>query len=438
MPESTIIASPKPRAPRSIDVKDYLKWGKDDQEPQRLHELVRSSGTATVCVATKAKFIEGNGLKDQTLWKTVINEKGQTVDELVRLHCLELAEGEGIQMLLNFNALGEPVEVLHLPFGQWRPGQPTERGEVQVVFEKRIPLPGKKKEKPIARLVYDATEPNEDRAERILNWEGGLDAYPGEIAYYFHRRPSAAGYHPEPVWLPVLLDIEVDALLKISRRTDVASGYTDKTMITEYGNANPTEEVKQANGVKYGGFVGPLGGRVLLQYAMTREQKPDVDTFQAPNASERYATDKAALKVSIREVFQIPDICYGESQAGKLGMDGEFEDATRYVQNMVVNTDQRAIETLYASVFSNFRTAEGEPVCPSGDYSIQNLSLNAQVEAAVPSEAEKTLQALNSLSPLVANKVLESMSADEIRALVGLKAGLGPDPSASTNGTPAT
>lgn len=438
MPESTLIKAAAPRAPRSINVKDYLKCAKDDLEPQRLHELVWGSGTATVCVATKAKFIEGNGFKDADFYKAVINEKGQTVDELLRLHSLELAEPEGFQMLLNFNALGEVVEVMHLPFAQWRPGLPTDRGEVQVVFQKHIPVPGKKTEKPVARLVYDPSEPNEDRAARILSWEGGMDVYPGEVAYYFHQRPGASGYHPEPIFTSVILDIEVDGLLKVSRRTDVQSGYSAQVMITEVGNSKPDQTKIDADNLKYGQFVGEEGSRVLLQYVDRLEDAPKVDTIQAPDASERYAADAQALKESIRAVFQIPDICYGEATAGKLGTSEEFDDATKFVQNMVVNTDQRAIETLYAAVFRNFRTEDGSPICPTEDFSIQNLSLLPQVEAVVPSESEKVLQALNTLSPLVANKVLESMSADEIRGLIGLKAGGAPQPTPDGNaGAPA-
>lgn len=418
MLEKSIITATAPAAPRSVTVKTYLKWGTDDKEPQRLHQLVRASGVATVCVATKAKFIEGNGFKDADFYKAVINGKGQTVDALLRLHSLDLAEPEGFQMLLNFNALGEVVEVLHLPFAQWRPGTPNDRGEVHVVFQKHTPVAGKKTNKPTPRLVYDPEEPNEERAARILAWEGGIEAYPGEVAYYFHQRPGEDGFHPEPIFTSVLVDIETDGLIKLSRRTDVNSGYSDKTMITEYGEDNPSQAVKDANGAKYGQFVGPTGGRVLLQYAKSRDQKPDVDTFQAPNASERYAKDGETLKKDIRAVFQIPDICYGESTAGKLGTSQEFEDATKFVQNMVVNTDQRAIETLYASVFKNFRTADGTPICPSGDFSIQNLSLLPVQD--VPTDTEKTINALKALSPITQTKVLNAMSINQILSLVNL------------------
>jgi hypothetical protein len=47
--------------------------------------------------------------------------------------------------------------------------------------------------------------------------------------------------------------------------------------------------------------------------------------------------------------------------------------------------------------------------------------LDAQGDLTTTDEATKVTDAINMMSPLVANKVLESMTADEIRSLVGLK-----------------
>ena len=48
--------------------------------------------------------------------------------------------------------------------------------------------------------------------------------------------------------------------------------------------------------------------------------------------------------------------------------------------------------------------------------------LDANNELTVTEKSNTIIDGINSLSPLVANKVLESMTTDEIRSLVGLKA----------------
>jgi hypothetical protein len=68
---------------RVVDTRDYVRWGIDDQRPQQLLALLANSGTGKVCATTKAKFIEGNGLKDADFYKAVINPRGQTSTCLV-------------------------------------------------------------------------------------------------------------------------------------------------------------------------------------------------------------------------------------------------------------------------------------------------------------------------------------------------------------------
>jgi hypothetical protein len=435
-PITALDAQPKRRV---VDTKDYVRWGVDDQRPQQQLALLAASGTGKVCAATKAKFIEGNGFKDPDFYKAVINPKGQTMDALLKLLADRQSKLSGHALLVNLNLLGNPCSAYFVPTENLRLGLPDGQGIVDHVFILHPKLPGSKgrTQKPSLHLVFDPNEPADDRAERLASWPGGPQAYPGEVYCSFL---DEAGYYPDQVYEPVEVDMETEARLKRSRRNDVRSGYSAKVMITEYGTASPTEAVQLANQQKYGRFVGEDGDQVLLQYAESLATKPAVDTLQAPDASKRYQTDGETLKADIRAVFQIPTILYGEATAGKLGTSQEMDDATKYVQNMVVNTDQRSIERTAEVVFSTFQRPDEPdvPLCPTGDYSIQNLSLAPVVEVNVPTQTEKTLKALNSMSPLMSAKVLNAMSQQQILDLIGLTAD-GP-PSQTTpdgNDTPA-
>jgi hypothetical protein len=406
---------------RAVDTRDYVRWGVDDQRPQQLLALLANSGTGKVCATTKAKFIEGNGLKDADFYQAVINPRGQTMDALLKLLADRESKLSGHALLINLNLLGNPFSVYHLAAESVRLGIPLEDGTIDYVFQLHPKVPGSKAKppKPTLHLVFDPKEPAEQRAERLANWPGGPEAYPGEV---YCSWLDEAGYYPEQVYEPVEVDMETEARLKRSRRTDVKSGYSAKVMITEYGTASPTVEVQDANQKKYGRFIGEDGDQVLLQYAESPLTKPGIDTLQAPDASKRYQTDGETLKADIRAVFQIPTLLYGEATAGKLGSTQEMDDATKYVQNMVVNTNQRSIERTLTMVFSTFQQPDqpDTPVCPTGDYSIQNLSLAPVVEVNVPTQTEKTLKALNSMSPLMSAKVLNAMSQKQILDLVGL------------------
>lgn len=362
---------------RVVETKEYVRWGIDDQRPQQLLALLAMSGTGKVCVTTKAKFIEGNGFKDAEFYRAIINPRGQTVDALLKLVADRQSKLTGYALLVNINLNGNPCSVYHLPTENVRLGLPDEAGAIDHVFQLHPKIPGTKgrTQKPTLHLVYDPMEPAADRAERAANWPGGIAAYPGEVYCSFL---DEAGYYPEQVYEPVEVDMETEARLKRSRRNDVRSGYTDKVIIQQIGTDAPTTEVQLANQLKFGQFAGEEASKIMLLYAESEQTKTQISVLQAPDASQRYKTDGESLKADIRAVFQIPTPLYGEATAGKLGTSQEMEDNTKFVQNMVVNTDQRSIERGFEAVFSTFQRPDqpDTPLCPSKNYSIQNLSLS--------------------------------------------------------------
>jgi hypothetical protein len=296
---------------------------------------------------------------------------------------------------VNINANGLPCEVLHQPKEQVRPFFPEADGVTRWCGLVRNPAAVARRGATYASRsgmqkvpVYNPREKPEQRLERAMAWKNekdelvGLKGYPGEIYYWFQKR-TGAYLHPRPLIDAVLDDVYSEPNLKRSRARDLDSGYSAQVMITEYGNPDPSAEVLEANGVKYGVFVGPDGGRILVQYAATKELKPDVDTLTAPDASKRYVTDEDAIKQNIREAMQMPGVLLGREIAGKLGSLQELQDAVLYVQTLVVNSAQRAIERGFEAVFRDFQNADGtQPFKQMKDFSIQNLTLEQAAKLA--------------------------------------------------------
>ncbi|RPD46787.1 hypothetical protein DNI29_11520 [Hymenobacter sediminis] len=367
---------------------DYPKWGDDNLYPQRLLAAYAGSGTATVCAERKAQFIEGNGFTDTTFYRAVIDRAGGTLDALLQPVANNTAYLEGWAVRVNINANGFPCEVLHQPKEQVRPYYPDSAGVTRWCGLVRNPAAVAKRGATYASRsglqkvpVFNPRETPEKRLERIAAWENekgevvGLKGYPGEVYYWFQKR-TGAYLHPRPLLDAVLDDVYSEPNLKRSRARDLDSGYSAQVMITEYGTATPTQEVIEANGAKYGVFVGPDGSRILLQYAVSKELKPDVDTLTAPDASKRYVTDEEAIKGNIREAMQMPGVLLGREIAGKLGSWQEFQDAVAYVQAFVVNSAQRSIERGFEAIFRTFQRADGSfPFKDLKDFSIQNLTL---------------------------------------------------------------
>ncbi|WP_045689400.1 hypothetical protein [Hymenobacter sp. AT01-02] len=355
-----------------------------------------------MCAERKAQFIEGNGFKDKTFYKAVIDRAGGTMDSLLQPVTNNSSYLEGWAVRVNINANGHPCEVLHQPKEQVRPYFPEADGVTRWCGLVRNPAAVAKRGTTYANRsgmqkvpVFNPREKPEERLKRALDWRNdkdevvGLQGYPGEIYYWFQKR-TGAYLHPRPLIDAVLDDVYSEPNLKRSRARDLDSGYSAQVMITEYGTTKPTQEVLDANDIKYGQFVGPEGSRILLQYADKPENKPSVDTLTAPDASKRYVTDEEAIKANIREAMQMPGVLLGREIAGKLGSWQEFQDAVAYVQALVVNSAQRSIERGFEAVFCDFQLTDGtQPFKNLKDFSIENLTLQqAAALAGQPAPAD--------------------------------------------------
>jgi DNA-binding NarL/FixJ family response regulator len=126
------------------------------------------------------------------------------------------------------------------------------------------------------------------------------------------------------------------------------------------------------------------------------------------------------------------------AQEGKLGGATELKTAYEIFKNTYVNHKQRNIENLVkyfskiAGIVAEYKINDVEPIGVQFDaatilqvapkeWITDKLGIDkSYFEVNQSQGARNVINALNSLSPLVANKVLESMSEDEIRSLVNL------------------
>jgi len=141
---------------------------------------------------------------------------------------------------------------------------------------------------------------------------------------------------------------------------------------------------------------------------------------------------------------------FGVKTEGQLGGRTEIAEAYELFQNTYISKRQRILE----KVFNRFAALKGVPAhltieptsaigfgipesliaqAMSVDMVKEFLGIPIVKEAGATASA--VIDAINSLSPLVANKVLESMTAQEIRGLVGLSGGVVKTTSTTTTDT---
>lgn len=370
---------------RAVKITDYLAYGVDNLYPQRLIQTV--CGTAKLCIETKAKFIEGNGFNDEKFYKAVVNRRGEQVDDILSAVCSDISFFKGVAALINYDLTFKPCSIEIIPFEKIRLGKPDDAdfiGKIAVInrIDKMQNSFGIKRTK---TEFFDVFNPDPKVVAAQIEAAGGITNYKGQIFYDFHATQGSR-YYPKAIDDAILIDIQAETALKKSRKRDISTGFSAKTIVTKFGEANPDDETRDADKADLKEFVGEDGSTIYLEYASTKESASQIQSFQAPDASERYERDGNAVKNDIMEYFAIPKILYGREISGKLGTSQEFEQAVKYVQRMVVNNDQRLIERMFRRIFSVWT----RDINPSKDFRIQNLTIEQAQEIASQTGATGT------------------------------------------------
>ena len=111
-----------PRIERNIYItaKRIKGYGKENDYPQKVLEIVNSSGTGSTCMEVYVKFVEGSGFEDLALSETVLNAKGERADALLRKFAKDISNFNGFACLVKYDGLGHPSEYYNIPFEHCR------------------------------------------------------------------------------------------------------------------------------------------------------------------------------------------------------------------------------------------------------------------------------------------------------------------------------
>jgi len=258
--------------------------------------------------------------------------------------------------------------------------------------------------------------------------------------FYFKEYRCDLGIYPLPSWVAACNWIESDVEVSKATLTKAMTGFSASKMINFF-TGEPAEDEKRAitNQVK-NKFNGSEGETVLITFNTEKLQAPEVlDLGSSDLTKEDFTRIDELITSNIFAAHSVTHpLLFGIQQAGKLGNASELKTAFDIFKNTYANAKQRQIEQVVNyfaqvnGVIAKFKIKDIEPVgididaatmlqVAPKEWITDKLGIDAKYFEVNQSQgAKQVINALNSLSPLVANKVLESMGEDEIRSLVNL------------------
>ncbi|WP_042372483.1 hypothetical protein [Bacteroides neonati] len=352
-------------------------FGNDNLYPQTIASIAASSGTATLCLNRYAKFIEGNGFKNVDFAEVAVNRSGDTADSILHLLSQDLAKFGGLAIHVNYNLLGEIVEIQHVPFENCRLEEEDENGYVSHI----LIHPDWRGKKTRNGVIVKVDSNNVDRINVFnprknvvlsqIDKAGGLEYYKGQVLWV---SMAGSNTYPLAIYDSVITEMSTDeGLSNIKNRNTRNSFLVSCMLVVKKGspriNDNGEEvETKLIEADDLKRFQGDTNGnKIMLVELEQDEEEPKIVPFTTANYDKDFTVTDNSTVERIYAAFS-QELFYA-IRIGKLGFSGQvMRDAYEYYAGQVTN-EQRFIERAFDKVFRYWYV----PVNPSMNFSIQPI-----------------------------------------------------------------
>jgi hypothetical protein len=400
----------------------YIEFGFKNDYPNYLVDLFNKSAKHNAIIKGKVNYIVGNGFKikegsDPIADQFIKQPNGyESLTEVLRKLSTDIELFGGGYLEVIWSESGDNIaEVYHVDYTKIRTNDDN------------------------TQFWYSDNWMDKKYGRDVLNAFNTTYRVGKQIMYLKEYRPDLKSY-ALPGYFGALNYIESD--IEVSKHVlgNAQTGFSASKLIT-LPDGQPTDDEKRSVERKFTDrFAGSDGKKFILSFVNDASRKPIIEDLGASDITkEDFSNVDKIIQQNLYAGHQItaPDL-FGISTPGQLGSRQQMRDSYEIFKNTYVNDKQVYLEQVF-NVLAKLRGATAEleivPVEPIGlefDSSVyvanmtkdeirNKLGLPA-IEEKLSTSSQDVTDAINSLSPLVANKVLESMTPNEIRSLIGLPA----------------
>ena len=380
--------------------KEWVTWGNENSYFEYLMDRYKNSATNNSIINSIVRLMYGKGLGAKDANRKT-DEYAQMMSMFskvdVRQMCYDLKMFGKAAIQVHYSKDRKKVyKSYHIPVNLLAPEKCNEDGDIEAYYfsdnwhdvrnyePKRIPAFGYSKES--VEILYIQPYSAGMKYFSHVDYQGGVDY--------------------------ALLEEEIaDYLIN-----EVQNGFSG-TKVINVNNGVPTDEQQNLIQSKITQkLTGSKGQKVIVSFNDSKETAITVDDIPLNDAPEHYnyVSEECMRKIMLSHSVTSPLIFGIASTNGFSSNADELENSFNLFDNMVIKPFQQLLMDAFDSILSYNGI--------SLDLYFQTVNPFINSASELEGEASKTLANLNSLSPLVANKVLESMSKEEIRNLIGLKA----------------
>lgn len=366
-------------------------YGKRNDYPQRIREIVGASVTGASCVEQYAKFIAGRGFANHTFYSAELNRYGQTADDLLLNVAYDYAHFAGFALHVNWNANYKIVEVQHVPLEMIRFSELKDDGTfdqycVHPDWGMRLTMLRPFRTSDIVRYDKFNADPNVIREQ--VEHAGGWDKWNGQILYV-----SRAGRdcYPIPTFDAAVTDMSTEEGLANVALRNVRNNFLPAGLLIDRNNTANTREAEQNTIRELTEFQGDTNaGKLFYVNLQGGEVEPEFKPFKSNNTDRDFVVTGESAPDNIGRAFNQPPILRCEDVGANFGAE-LMQNAYDYY-NSVTETERDEISRVFAGLMQNYVAN----INPEGDYSIlpKKYRVNATLAERLGNNTDRVLNLL--------------------------------------------
>jgi len=414
------------KVPTFVEVrgKDWVKYGETNDYPQYLVLLFNRSAKHNAIITNKQLYIKGQGFtfnangmegEDQALLKTYVDSPNpyETLEDLLAKTTLDVELFNGCYLKITKSKDKKKNYISHVDYCKVRS---NEDNTMFYVSNEWINEDGSENSRPKIDYTYAAWEPETKAKESIF--------------YYKTYRPNLDVY-TLPDYIGAVPAIITDAEIANFHRAEIQNGFKGSKMIVFKNGVPPDDEMKAVERQMKVKFAPTdKAGVFLIDFVDDVTRVPEVLDLGAGDFADKYNALNETIQQEIFVGHKVTSpMLFGVRVEGQLGGRNEMVDAFNLFQNTYVTPRQKVQEKIYnlfAPVKGRLSIIPVEPIMPSfGEATLMSILTKDEMREIVGREPLDTkaqissvVDDLNALSPLVATKVLNNLTKNEVRAII--------------------
>jgi hypothetical protein len=363
-------------------------YGQNNDYPQKVLEIVNSSGTGRTCMDIYVKFVEGAGFTDQILSDTILNSRDERANSILRKFAKDLKNFNGFACLVKYNGLGLPSEYFNIPFEHCRleidsPRKYTGRIAVHPDW---TGLTG------LTFRMEDVNVFNHYDPKVVINQmieAGGPEKYLGQVFYF-----TSDGDFEYPIspFDPIITDMLTEESCSTVKHRNakynflpagiiVRKGIKPRTLPNGATDPNdPYNQEQQYSGEMIKKMQGDENAcKLWVVDVDADEEKPELIPFDAKNLDKEYDYTEKSVQQNIASMFIIPPVLRGIAATNALGggFGADVISQAYAFMSSVTSNERRMIEEAFQTLLEFYIT-------PFPDTSIKPLEYISNIASITP------------------------------------------------------